>query len=73
MSMFGPYYLRVTFKSNEHPFTGGTECSRSITTDYDAINWARNMSATLGNQYVCTLHRREDDGTIGETVAFEDE
>jgi hypothetical protein len=51
------YALRVTFKSNEAPWSGGYEpASRHQPADDDAaIEWAAGMAAGLGDDYIVTL------------------
>ena len=51
------YALRVMFKSNEHPWSGGYEPAQrhQPTNDHDAIEWAVGMAKGLGDNYQVTL------------------
>lgn len=53
----GKYELRVTFLSNESPWTG-THNSYGITNDDEALEWARGMKESLeANGYQVTYFK----------------
>lgn len=51
------YSLRITFKSNEHPFSTDYKPIpwAPPKDDAEAIEWARDMAAGMGGAYVVTL------------------
>lgn len=57
------YALRVKFKSNEAPWSGGYEPAErhQPADDTAAIEWAAGMSDGLGSDYLVTLIK---DGTV---------
>jgi hypothetical protein len=57
------YGLRIKFKSNEAPWSGGYEpaARHQPTDDAAAVEWATGMSAGLGDDYLVTLIK---DGTV---------
>jgi hypothetical protein len=57
------YALRVKFKSNEAPWSGGYEpASRhQAADDKAAIDWAASMASGMGSDYLVTLIR---DGVV---------
>lgn len=57
------YALRVKFKSNEAPWSGGYEPAawHQPENDAEAIRWALGMSDGLGTDYLVTLTK---DGAV---------
>lgn len=57
MSAAGPRYsIRVTFKSNEHPWSSEYQPYRQPDGESEAIKWAAYMAAHLPD-YMVTLYR----------------
>ena len=49
------YSLRISFKSNERPFSTTHYPARPIDDEADALRWRDGMAEGLGDQYVVTL------------------
>lgn len=50
------YWMNIVFRSNERPWQSRHEAHRGITTDDEAIEWARCFEENMG-QYDITLFR----------------
>lgn len=50
------YSLQLTFRSNEHPWTGWHR-ARRIETDEEAQKWAQYFVENIGDDYQITLFK----------------